>query len=78
MKQNLLIFLASLLLVVCASISVFILSLIIWAILGIGFLASFLLTIGFSGISVYFLYKKILNELKQIEIDLDIEEDDEF
>lgn len=78
MKQNLLIFLASLLLVVCASISVFILSLIIWAILGIGFLASFLLTIGFSGISVYFLYKKILNELEQIEIDLDIEEDDEF
>lgn len=78
MKQNLLIFLASLLLIVCASISVFILSLIIWAILGIGFLASFLLTIGFSGISVYVLYKKILNELKQIEIDLDIEDDDEF
>jgi membrane protein implicated in regulation of membrane protease activity len=78
MKQNLLIFFAAATLVICASISVFILSLIIWAILGIGFLTSLVLTLGFSGISVYFVYKKILSELEQMEIDLNLENEDEF
>jgi membrane protein implicated in regulation of membrane protease activity len=79
MKPNLLIFFAAVVLVICSAISVFVLSLLIWAILGIGFLASLMLTLVFSGISIYAIYRKILSELEEMEIDLKFEEDeDEF
>lgn len=78
MKPNLLIFFAAVVLVICSAISVFVLSLLIWAVLGIGFLASLILTLVFSGISIYAIYKKILSELEEMEIELDLEDEDEF
>jgi len=76
MKQNLLLFLMASAIVICTIVAVFILSLSIWALLGIGFLGAVLLAVIFAGGSAYALYKKILKEIQQFNIDLDLEEDE--
>jgi hypothetical protein len=79
MKGNLLLIFLVIGIVLMGIFGLLILSLLFWAILGIGFLGSFCVAIAFTGLSTYALYKQIVKELEQINIDLKFEEDeDEF
>ncbi len=78
MKGNLLLIFLVIGIAAMAIFGLLILSLLFWAILGIGFLGSVCVALAFTGLSVYALYKQIVKELEQINIDLNLEDDDEF
>jgi len=77
MKNNLEVILVSMICVSVPIISIILLSLLIWAVFGTSAILSLGIATLISVASVYKLYRMILKEMKDFNVDIEFEEDEE-